>query len=722
MMKALTVLIFGTSVFAILAPLASANVPTEFINKQFLVANLNDVAKPLAIDGNLNEEIWQHASVVEDFHQVKPSEYQQPTQATKVMMFYGEDSLYIGAQLYDEPKQILATQFIQGRNLNSDDQFHITIDAFDNQRTGTFFQINPNGVRREALIENDAFHADWQTLWEGDAQINEHGWSLEMRIPYQSLSFDPSSESWGINFGRVIRRHREIIAWSSRGANSWEMAPSASGKINSPKVENSGNGLEVKASLIAKSHVDHEGDNTTMALEPSLDIFYKPSPELTLAATVNTDFSATDVDDRVINLSRFSVFLPEKRSFFLQDIDIFEFGGLTGNGRPFFSRKIGLDSSGKPLGIDAGVKLTGRINGINYGFLDVLQDSGVDGQQENVFVGRVTTDIFDESTVGVITTQGNPNSMSSSSLWGADFNFRDSDAINGNVVQGNLWFQKSFTSDAGDDQEAYGITMAYPNESLYARLRHNVIGNDFSPALGFVNRAGIKESDLSYGHIVRFQDGLIRRWTPWIDANYVTDLSGRMLNKEARFYPATVLLNNNYFFAVRLVESTQVLDDSFNIFDDIEVQPGRYDETRYGVRIITPSHDPLSLDINYEQGDFLSGNSKVLQLKLNWRPSPRWLLSAEYQRTIASLAEGEFTARLYRLNSELAITSDWSWLTTAQFENGSKRLGINSRLRYQPSAAQSFNLVVEHNMVDTEKGFQSLETHYVTKLDYSYRF
>jgi len=694
----------------------------SFQYKLSVAPHLSIADTQVIIDGQLDDAIWQHAQTIEDFHQVKPNEYKEPSMPTKVLVFYSEDSLYIGAQLFDEPSKVLASQFIQGKGTETDDQFHVTIDAFNSQRTGAFFQLNPNGIRREALIENDAFHSDWQTIWQGDAQINEQGWSVEMRIPYHSLSFDPQSEQWGINFGRLIRRHQEVIAWSSRGIDSWEMAPAASGKINSPQVKTSGKGIEIKTSFTAKDLNHKQSDTSEFKLEPSLDLFYKPSPDLTLAATLNTDFSATEVDERVINLTQFSVFLPEKRSFFLQDVDIFEFGGLTGNGRPFFSRKIGLDSQGKPLDIDAGVKLTGRINGFNYGLLNVWQDSEVAGEKENIFVGRLTANIFDESTLGVITTRGNPYDQSSASLWGADFNFRNSDAFDGKTIQSNLWYQESSSNGEASDNSAYGLTLAYPNDDLYVSLRHKSIGANFDPKIGFVNRNAIRRTDLSYGHMVRLNNSAIRHWSPWIDAYYVTDLSGRLLNKEARFYPATLRFTNDYYIAPRLVTDSQVIEHNFNIFGDVVISPGRYDTTRYGLRFITPSHKPLSFDFNYEAGDFFSGTSDMLHIKLNWRPWVRLLLSTEWQQTDASLQEGDFIARLYRFNSELAITSDWSWITTAQFDNSSKRLGINSLVRYQPSAAQSFTIVVNHNMQDTINGFQSLDTHYVAKLNYSFRF
>ena len=289
------------------------------------------------IDGELSEEIWVRAPLVDDFHQVTPVECDAPSERTEVYVLYDRDALYIGVRLFDaEPELINARILRQGQNINSDDRFFVHIDPFNNRRSGYLFGVNPNGVRYDGIFEGVTQRQfDWDGIWQAAARITPEGWVLEIAIPFKTLSFDPSTTTWRMNFARNIERKNEGMAWISRNRNT---DLSTMGDVTGISQIEQGRGLDVVPSM---SVHDRRAIGTTPAesdAEPSLDVFYKITPQLNASLTLNTDFSATEVDDRQVNLSRFSLFFPERRDFFLQDADIFQFGRLQQDGRPFFSR------------------------------------------------------------------------------------------------------------------------------------------------------------------------------------------------------------------------------------------------------------------------------------------------------------------------------------------------------------------------------------------------
>ena len=213
-----------------------------------------------------------------------------------------------------------------GTGLRDDDRFAIVIDPYNTRRGGYRFELNPNGVRIDALYENTGgFNLNWDGIWEGTSVIDDQGWTTEIKIPFKTLSFDPNNDTWGFNFGRAIRRLGEEDAWVSRNRS---YNPSIVGLVTGFEGLDQGLGLDIVPSL-SNVHNRTFGPRTDHSqLDPSLDLFYKLTPSLNAALTINTDFSATEVDDRQVNLTRFDLFFPERRAFFLQDTDIFDFGNI----------------------------------------------------------------------------------------------------------------------------------------------------------------------------------------------------------------------------------------------------------------------------------------------------------------------------------------------------------------------------------------------------------
>ena len=284
------------------------------------------------IDGLIDDAVWDLAEPIEDLHQVNPVEYDEPTERIEIRLLYDDEALYVSARLWDsQPDRITAQVLRQGEGLASEDRFAVILDPYHDQRSGYRFQVNPNGVRWDALYQDVTnLESNWEGIWLGAATRDDKGWTAEMSIPFKTLSFNPNSSVWGINFERTIQRADETLGWVSRNR---QLNPGVAGTATGFSGLQQGRGLDVAPSVsLVNKKIYGPAGSTDSRLEPSLDVFYKLTPSMNASLTLNTDFSATEVDDRQVNLTRFNLFFPEKRDFFLQDADIFEFGRIGGGG------------------------------------------------------------------------------------------------------------------------------------------------------------------------------------------------------------------------------------------------------------------------------------------------------------------------------------------------------------------------------------------------------
>ena len=496
--KLLAALLFLLSVSAF-----AANEAGE--RKTFVITRTDT---PPTIDGRLDDPVWQQANAVTDFHQHSPQYRDSPTEETVIRLLYDDDYLYVGVDLRDsEPDKIVAAQLIQGGSLWTEDRFMLALDSFNSKRNDYVFEVNANGIRSENLREtNSRSIPDWVTIWKAESAVNEYGWATEIAIPFKSISFDPNSDTWGINFGRWIMRKQEFDLWSSNERLWWA---AESGEMSGINGIQQGVGLDVVPSVNVIQRKEFEIDADEFQFEPSLDLLYKITPSLSAALTINTDFSSAEVDQLQVALDRFSLFFPEKRDFFLQDAGIFEFGNLNANGRPFFSRRIGLSADGTPIGIDVGGKLTGRAGIFNVGVLGVHQEAFNDVAAKDLFVGRASANVLSESQVGMIVTHGDPTSNDSNSVIGTDFLYRTSNGPFDQIVLGHAWYQQTDSPGLNDENQAYGVFFQVPNDRLNVQLGALEIQENFDPALGFVNRSAIRQLDSTVRYRTRPQSG---RW------------------------------------------------------------------------------------------------------------------------------------------------------------------------------------------------------------------
>jgi hypothetical protein len=703
------------------------------------------------VDGLLNEEVWSRAAIVDDFHQMNPVEYGAPTQRTEVRVFYTEDALYIGARMFEtDPTLIRANIMRQGQGLQNDDSFNLVIDPYFDRRGGYLFEINANGVRVEGIYQNvSQVDRNWTGIWQAKSNIDSEGWTTEIRIPFQSLSFNPENSEWGINFRRTIRRNNEEIGWISRNRL---VNPGIAGTATGFRDLQQGLGLDVVPYLIARKErrMGPVADFEDESLEPQLDVYYKVTPQLNAALTLNTDFSATEVDDRVVNLTRFNLFFPERRDFFTRDSDIFQFGrigngvifGQEGNeaiptaalqnGRPFFSRNIGLSVTGAPVDLIAGGKLSGRVGNWNVGSLIVRQDeddaSAVEAQ--SVFVGRAARNVLAESQIGVIVTDGDPQANLDNSLAGADFRYRNSRMPGGRVVEGEVWYQQSDTPGLNGDDASYGFGMSAPNSNGWrGAYNYKVIDYNFNPGLGFVNQRGIADHALDFGsRTFLAPGGYVRSWYAGFDGYRNSDLDSGDLISETLQLRTNANNNTNDVVQAGIARRREVLTLPFTIYRasdgsrSVVIPVGDYSFTQTTASITTGGQRTWAGRIGLTQGDYYGGESTQANINITWQPRRGWNLQTGYTEQRIELPQGNFTVRQISFNAMINFTADLTWTNRVQYDNVSEGIGINSRLYWIPEPGREMYVVLNWGLADLDRDNDFVSTYDDLTLKYNYTF
>ena len=366
------------------------------------------IDSPITLDGILDEPVWAQSEPATDFIQREPYEGQPATERTEIRILYDKESLYFGASVYDsEPDKLIINSLRQDFPQSDDDGVSFYLDTFNDDRNLYAFFINPAGAKREMQVVDEGRDQSlpWEDVWEVKTRIAEDGWYAEVRIPFRSLRFSKAKvQTWGINFQRRVRRRNEQAFWSPMPRRFISFNISFAGDLKGLEDIEPGRNFKVKPFATSEFR-EFAGDDFDIHGDVGLDLKYGLSPGLTLDGTLNTDFSQVEVDEQQITLTRFSLFFPEKRDFFLENSGIFFFGPTAQRDARqdiilFFSRRIGLSPDGQPLPIWGGARLTGRQGKYGLGFFN-MQTRETDSDPANNFtVLRIKRNIMANSDVG----------------------------------------------------------------------------------------------------------------------------------------------------------------------------------------------------------------------------------------------------------------------------------------------------------------------------------
>ena len=718
----------------------SAQIQDEEASRRTITAEHLLDGESLVLDGLLDEPFWLRAVPGTDFIQQDPILGGTPTERTQVRFAFDRDNLYMGVSNFDsEPDRMLGNTMKRDEFLRADDRFMWVMDTFLDQQTGYFFEMNPSGLMADSLMAPGGGNREWDGIWDAKVLRSELGWTIEFSLPFRTVNFDPNGTAWGINFQRTIRRKNEENVWTGHLRNQGLRRLSNAGLLLLDLSDVSqGMGLDVKPYLAATGS-DSPGRGTPAPLtgtaDVGADLFYNVTPGLRANLTVNTDFAQTEVDQRLVNLTRFPLFFPEKRDFFLDGATFFNFYlGRTRNEpniavQPFFSRRIGLDAAGLPQKIDFGTKLTGQAGQQDIGFLHVRTGDEGDAIGEDFTVARVQRRILRQSTVGAFYSRRHARAANTTEFQTAGLDFRLATATfrgTSNLEFNGFFLWSTNPVQTTGDNLAYGLRIDYPNDRWEARMSFTEVQENHAPAIGFTPRTGFR----GYGPRLRFaprpdRHPWLRRMAFGLDADLRTDVENRFLTRRLDFTLLRMELHSQDNFEISVVPTYERLENDFEISSKIVLPAGaEYDFNRFRVAFRTANRRVLALQSRVEVGSFFSGDREEITLTLGVRPRPGVTINLEQEWNRVSLAEGRFETRLFRVIADTQF-SPWIYLVNnVQHDSVSDVIGWQSRLRWILTPGNDLFVVYTQNWIDSLEldRFTTQDRRAAAKFVFTHRF
>ncbi|MEO8398943.1 MAG: DUF5916 domain-containing protein, partial [Ignavibacteriaceae bacterium] len=445
---------------------------------------------PPIIDGYLNDSVWNRAIPITDFYQHEPNPLYLPSEKTEVKILYDKNYLYVAFMCYDnESEKIIARELKLDGKWSGDDNVAIIFDTFNDDRNAYWFGTNALGMRDDAILSTGSgFNEEWHGIWDVRSAVVDSGWSCEMIFPFSTFKFsDDDKQIWGINFQRGIKRKGEVVQWTAYEKEHNFFMMSAAGDLIGMENISRGNPIYVKPFFTA-------GVQTTEAVKekyvhkPGLDIKYGITEALSLDLTFNTDFAQVESDRARINLTRFPLFFPEKRDFFIEGSSIFNFS--IGGSNLFYSRRIGI-SNGEEIPIIAGTKLVGRLNKMEVGFIDMQTAAKGDEPTTNYGIARLKYDVFDQSYAGVFLS----NKISKEGynrVFAGDFVYSTNKFLGDKNLSIGTGLMKTDETNGSQNSWAGKFYIDYPNDFINQFFTYRFIQENFNPEVGFISRTGIQ--------------------------------------------------------------------------------------------------------------------------------------------------------------------------------------------------------------------------------------
>lgn len=685
---------------------------------------------PIKLDGLLDETDWESAPVADAFLTIVPVEKGTPSAETRVRVLASPRTVVIGIECRGQaPEDLVRFSKLRDADISEEDHIKVVLDPFMDGQSGFIFAVNAYGARYDALVSNrgESENEDWDAVWDARIALIDDGWSVEIILPIQSISYKKGSDTWGFNVERRIQRNLETIRWANVQRDQFFGQTSRAGLLTALPEFNFGLGLNVRPSLVGDLHKVGPDDSAEFDFEASLDASQRISPNVLATLTVNTDFAETEVDTRQTNLTRFPLFFPEKRTFFLEGADIFEFGFGTGSNTvlPFFSRRIGLvDNTEVP--ILAGVKLNGRIGKTAFGGLGmrtrevVTEDNTIEATQMGVM--RVRHNVFRESSVGVIASIGDPLNRPGSWMSGGDFTYQTT-RFNGdkNFIAG-VWGLYTQREDLTDDTSAFGFKIDYPNDRWDVAMTYSRIGEQFDPSLGFVRRKGVHYSRIGATFAPRPEWPWVRQMFNELFVTYVRNISGPWQSYSVFTAPVNWRLESGDRLEGNIRPVGENILVPFEIADDVVIPEGEYHFMRYRLEAEFAAKRRLNGQVSWWFGTFYDGRLDEIELQLNWNPAPLLGFELSALRNIGSLPWGDFEQTLAGLRVRFNVNSNLQLNSYLQYDTDSRTLGLNARIHWIFSPLGDVFLVINHNTFNDLNNTWTLQNEQILlKIRYNFR-
>jgi len=736
-----------TALLALLVPLAAAGLDV----RAAAAAQAADAPAPVVkavrvgagpkIDGALDDAAWAAAVPFDEFRMYEPQANGRPTERTELRILYDDANLYIGVRCFDaEPKRIAANTMAHDAGTSassmmmyyggapsgpSDDIVRILLDPFQDKRTAFIFYVNPLGARSEGLVYAGSASLNWDGIWEARSRVADDGWTAEIRIPFKTISFNPGLDAWGINVERVIARKQETVRASGANRDSNFYNPREAALLQGIADIEQGLGITFRPYGLTGVSQSAPGASATGRLDGGFDIYKSFTPSLVGAVSYNMDFAETEVDDRLINLTRFPINFPEKRMFFLEGSEVFSFSSSV-SFMPFISRKIGI-LNGTQIPVVFGTKLYGRTGDTNLAAIDIQTGAGQGQPGRNLLAARVVQNIFAQSKIGLIFTNGSPTG-GKNSLAGADFNYSSSKFLGDKNIMLAAWGVYNWNDKTEGRHYGYGVRADLPNDLWNLQTVYAFYGEALDPGLGYLMRQSIQTGYIRLAYQPRpmsgWLDKVVRQFFFSGSADYYWDLSGNLQTRHLTLSPLSFKMESGERFSFNANVYRDVLPYDFQIASGVTLAAKGYNYTNYSVGVDTATHRPWVFDLSYTFGQFYSGRlgewRAGLALKLNGTAN----LSFNADLVRGLLPEGNFSEDVYQIKADLYLSPDLGWMNYIQYDDISRQLGWSSRLRWQISPGNEIYLVFNKNWQrswDPAQRFDPLDQRGVLKLTLSVR-
>jgi hypothetical protein len=654
---------------------------------------------PVRVDGRLDEPDWQRAEPIGDFVQQEPRVGESVTERTEIRVLLDDEAIYFGVRCFDrDPSGIIAREYRRDQTRTSppEDQFDIVLDTFHDHRNAYHFGINPLGTQYDAVLtdEGQDVNVEWDERWWAETIIDDAGWHAEIKIPLRALRSRADTGIFGVNFKRFIRRKNETAQWSGWSRDFTFLQVSQAGQLAGMEGVRTGLKLRVKPYVLGGfTDPTPGGPSSYRALRDVGIETLKVSltPGLTAELTANTDFAQAEVDDAVVNLTRFPLFFPEKREFFLERAGIFEFGlgGRRGgdterNLQMFFSRRIGLTPDRRPVPILGGAKVTGRAAGFDVGFLNVQTDrytapGGTDDESlpgSNYTVFRAKRNVLARSNVGMFVSNRQSSGGDYNRVVGADANFT---VFRNTDIQG--FIGRSITPGREGNDVVGRLKYNWLTDLYEVFVEHLYIGPEFQHDVGFLRRSGIQRTDTTGVWEPRPGRFNIRNFVFRGQLVYLTDINRSLLTRE-QIFATTTRFQNDDVFRTSITNTFDRVQAPFEISPGITVPPGDYRFVDTWIEGEGGGKRALLGKVRAGGGDFYGGQRRYIRFTPAWRPTRVLSFEPAYELNDVELPQGSFRSHVVNARMNLNLSNRWLTTTLAQYDSTARRSQVYVRLNY----------------------------------------
>jgi len=695
------------------------------------------------VDGRLDEEAYETTAAIGDFLQQEPDEGRQATERTEAWVFFDDTNIYVSARCWDtHPERMVANEMRRDTTqLRQNDTFAVLFDTYHDRRNAYLFYANPiGGFADSQITDESAPNVDWNTVWEVKTGRFSGGWTIEMAIPFKSLRYGPGrDQTWGINLRRVVRWKNE---WSHltqipRALTTFRgiLKVSSAATLVGLQVPAAGPNIELKPYAISTVSTDNTARpavSNDLAARVGGDAKYGITPNLTTDFTVRTDFAQVEVDEQQVNLTRFNLFFPEKRDFFLEGQGIFAFAGRQSSGLNagvgdtpylFFSRRIGLDA-GRSIPILAGGRLSGKTGKFSVGALNVqtAEDRTVNVDTANFTVLRAKRDILRRSSVGAMLTHrttlvGRPGSNDG---YGADATF----SFFQNLRMDTYIAQTRTDGRNGGDGSYRGL-FDYNADKYGVQAERLEVGPNFNPEIGFVRRLDMRRN---YG-MLRYSPrprGIphVRKLSFQGSLNYTTNTTNRLDTRESIGQFQTEFTNSDLAI-VSYTPHFERLVVPFQIAPGVRLPAGGYDYHTTHLEYQGGQQRGVSGNVVYETGTFYDGTrTSVGVSSARVQVTPQMSLEPSLQIDWVDLVEGSFTAKVIRTRATYTMTPRIYVSGIVQYNSTNASIGSNLRFRweYRPGSEVFVVYTDDYDTLDRPNAVPLRNRAFVVKVNRLVRF